>query len=65
MRIKALRIDRHGPLTEFSRTHVGDFTLVYGPNEHGKTLIIDAIIKMLFRKEFSKVAETPGQHSTR
>ena len=60
MRIKALRIDRYGPLSDFSRTHVGDFTVVYGTNERGKTLIIDALIKMLFRKEFSKLARHFG-----
>lgn len=60
MRVKTLRIDRHGPLTDFSRNSVGDFTLIYGPNEHGKTLIIDALIKMLFRKEFTKIAKHLG-----
>ena len=60
MRIKSIRIDRYGPLMGFSRTHLGDFTVVYGPNEYGKTLLIDALIKLLFRKEFNRIAKYLG-----
>jgi len=60
MRVKTLRIDRHGPLGEFSRSDFGDFTVIHAPNEYGKTLIIDALVKLLLRREFGRVARHLG-----
>jgi DNA repair exonuclease SbcCD ATPase subunit len=50
MRIDEFLISRYGPLKETKRIRPGDFTLFYGPNENGKTLTIDAILKFLFGK---------------
>ena len=55
MRIKSLRVERYGPLEGFPEREIGDFTLVRGPNEEGKTLIIDALLRLLFRKGLGRV----------
>lgn len=51
MRIKEFLINRYGPLADSGRISLGDFTLLYGRNEEGKSLTIDAIMKMLFSKK--------------
>ncbi len=51
MRIDEFLISRYGPLKETKRIRLGAFTLFYGPNENGKTLTIDAILKFLFGKD--------------
>jgi len=68
MRIKEYQIDRYGPLTDTGVIKLGDFTLLFGENEKGKSLTIDAMVKMLFqtRKEqkcFSKVSRV-DEHPT-
>ncbi|NIM20299.1 MAG: AAA family ATPase [Candidatus Latescibacteria bacterium] len=50
MRISGFQVSRYGPLSEFSIRDAPAFTLFHGPNEQGKTLLIDALIKLLFRK---------------
>ncbi len=50
MRIEEFRIDRYGPLSGFHFEHRQGLSLFYGPNEWGKTLIIDAILNLLFKK---------------
>jgi len=47
MRIKEFLINRYGPLSYDTPVRLGDFTLLWGENEHGKTLTIDALIKLL------------------
>jgi uncharacterized protein YhaN len=54
MRIKALRVDHYGPLVGFSNPQINDLSLVYGPNEVGKTLLIDALLRLLFRKQLGR-----------
>ncbi|MEE9270510.1 MAG: AAA family ATPase [Candidatus Krumholzibacteria bacterium] len=54
MRIRAIRIDRYGPLVDFSAGDLANFTLVYGANEQGKTLLLDAILKLLFKKDLKR-----------
>ena len=49
MRIQEVRIHRYGPLSDFVLTDVGDFTLLFGENESGKTLALDAILRFLLR----------------
>ena len=49
MRIKRVRIDHYGPLSGIQERHFSGFTLVYGSNERGKTLFIDAILRLLFK----------------
>jgi exonuclease SbcC len=47
MRIKELFIKRYGPLQGISYTLAHPFTLLAGNNEEGKTLTIDALVKLL------------------
>jgi len=47
MRIKEFLINRYGPLSYDSPVRLGEFTLLWGENERGKTLTIDALIKLL------------------
>ena len=56
MKIKECAITRYGPLPDLGRRTFTEFNLIFGENESGKTLILDAIIKMLFSKksEFNK-----------
>jgi exonuclease SbcC len=54
MRIKQLHVTRYGPMAPFAHGELAPFTLFHGPNEQGKTLLIDALIRMLFRKELRK-----------
>ncbi|MCK4255285.1 AAA family ATPase [candidate division WOR-3 bacterium] len=54
MHIKEFRIFRYGPLTDSDRVILGDFNLFYGMNEEGKSLTIDAIVKLLLFKKASK-----------
>lgn len=50
MRIKEFSIRRYGPLPDTDRVALGNFSLLYGKNEHGKTLTIEAFTKLLLRK---------------
>jgi len=54
MRIKQLHITRYGPMAPFASDDLGRFALIHGPNEQGKTLLIDALVRMLFKKELRK-----------
>ena len=47
MRIREVRVHRYGPLSDITLTDIGNFTLVFGENESGKTLLIDAILRFL------------------
>lgn len=47
MRISEFSLQRYGPLLESGRRKLGRFNLFYGPNEDGKTLTIDALVKLL------------------
>ncbi|MDZ7859728.1 MAG: hypothetical protein U5O15_03510 [Candidatus Krumholzibacteriota bacterium] len=47
MKIKEFSITHYGPLADRGRTVLGDFNLLWGGNEYGKTLTIDALVKML------------------
>lgn len=51
MRIKESSITRYGPLVDLGRKSFANFNLVFGENESGKTLLLDAFIKMLFQKK--------------
>jgi uncharacterized protein YhaN len=50
MRIKEFVIHRYGPLSETGVIRLNNFTLFWGENEDGKTLTIDALIKILIGK---------------
>lgn len=69
MLLKEFAIRRYGPLPDSGKKELGKFNLFYDHNEEGKTLTIDAILKMLFSaKELCKlegvkrVAENPDGH---
>jgi hypothetical protein len=51
MTIKEYLINRYGPISSDGKTDLGAFSLLFGNNEEGKTLTIDAIVKMLFNKK--------------
>jgi DNA repair exonuclease SbcCD ATPase subunit len=50
MKIKEFSIIRYGPLPNTGRIPLTDFNLFFGKNEEGKTLTIDALVKLLLRK---------------
>lgn len=50
MKIDEFSIRRYGPLPDIGRITLGNFNLFFGKNEDGKTLTIDALVKMLFRQ---------------
>lgn len=58
MRIKEISIIRYGPLPRRDRILLGNFNLFWGKNEEGKTLTIDALVKLLLGrniKDFEKI----------
>ncbi len=66
MYLKEFAITRYGPLSDGKVKRPGPFTLYHAPNEEGKTLTIDALLKMMFSsrelKPFDgvkRVEETP------
>ena len=65
MRIKELAITRYGPLANTSRIALKGFNLFFGRNEDGKTLTIDAIVKLLLKgntrvfENINRVDESP------
>jgi len=48
MRIDEFKITKYGPLHDYGKTKLKDFTLFFGENEDGKTLSIDALTKLMF-----------------
>lgn len=65
MRIKEIFIRRYGPLSEISLQIEEGLQLIYGANESGKTLLIDALLKRLIGERIgrdrllNRVDETP------
>jgi exonuclease SbcC len=66
MKIKEFFIKRYGPLQETSYTLSNPFNLIVGKNEDGKTLTIDALVKLLlgrnvrdFGRTIDRVEESP------
>jgi exonuclease SbcC len=51
MRIKEFQIIHYGPLPDRGKTNLSDFNLIYGINETGKTLTLEALIKLLLGKK--------------
>ena len=47
MRITDIEIDHYGPLSRFTHTCEPSIEVFYGPNESGKTLLMEAILKLL------------------
>lgn len=65
MKFKEVRILRYGPLQDIHIPCVGLLTVVYGLNESGKTLTVEALVRLLAPKavrgwhELERVQETP------
>ncbi len=65
MKIKEFSIIRYGPLSKMAQISLGNFNLFFGSNEEGKTLTIDALVKMLLRRNIrdfpniNRVEENP------
>ncbi len=53
MHIRRLAVHRYGPLEPFDETLFA-FTVIHGPNEKGKTLLIDALVRMLFKGDLKR-----------
>ena len=51
MRIKEFFIKRYGPLREVTYSLSHPLTLLLGKNEDGKTLTIDALVKLLLGRQ--------------
>lgn len=54
MRIKEFSVRRYGPLSDTGKIVLGNFNLFWGKNEYGKSLTIDALVKLLMQKKNSK-----------
>ncbi|MDW7728382.1 MAG: AAA family ATPase [Bacillota bacterium] len=66
MFLKEYAVRRYGPLPDSGRRMLTNFNLIHGPNEDGKTLTIDALLRLLFGKNAAagfdavkRVKETP------
>lgn len=58
MKIKEFSITRYGPLPDTGKILLDKFNLFFGKNEDGKTLTIDAFVKLLLgrsMKDFQKI----------
>lgn len=47
MKLTEISLDRYGPLRRFTHTCESNFEVFYGPNESGKTLLIESILRLL------------------
>lgn len=56
MKINKLQIDHYSPLTPTVYKDLGKFNLFFGPNESGKSLTIDALVKLLLGKKAKQFA---------
>jgi len=55
VRIQEFRIFGYGPLRDTGIIKLGDFSILWGKNEEGKTLILDAILKLLIKNKHHKI----------
>ncbi|TFG10195.1 hypothetical protein EU538_02695 [Candidatus Thorarchaeota archaeon] len=53
-KMRQLGIAKYGPLEDTKIDIDPTFQCIFGPNESGKTLIIDAVLKMLLPKEYQR-----------
>lgn len=47
MRLESVRLDRYGPIAGFDHEPTGGLEVLYGPNEAGKTLLLEGICRLL------------------
>ncbi len=70
MNIKQLFIKTYGPIKDKDYEFKPGFNLLYGPNERGKSLTFDALVKLLLGKTSKKfeainrVDDEPGQYGS-
>ncbi|MDZ5811761.1 AAA family ATPase [Halorubrum sp. AD140] len=68
MKLTDIHIDRYGPLPRFTHECEDNFEVFYGPNESGKTLLLEAVLKLLEPDietaipHVSRVDESPSGH---
>jgi len=65
MKIKEINLQHYGPLPKFNKEFDEGVHIIYGSNESGKTLLIDAVMKMLiggkkFDSSLGRVEEFPS-----
>lgn len=63
MRIKEIVVNHYGPLRDISLAPAGGLQVVFGPNESGKTLLIDALLKLMLGdglKDFEHIDRVQG-----
>ncbi len=53
MHIRRIVVARYGPLKPLDET-LSAFTVIHGPNERGKTLIVDALVRMFYKDELKR-----------
>jgi exonuclease SbcC len=46
VKLGSVRVDRYGPLSGIEHEFDGGLEVVYGPNESGKTLLLDALLRL-------------------
>lgn len=57
MKIKKFQIDHYGPLGRQVHESLDSFNLFFGPNESGKSLTIDGLVKLLLGKEAKQFSD--------
>ena len=68
MKIENFEIRDYGPLPDLGIINLDGFNLFYGKNESGKTLVIDALIKLLIgtpvfvKEKLNRINEKPIGH---
>jgi uncharacterized protein YhaN len=68
MQISELQIGRYGPLRDFSHQFEDNLEVFFGPNESGKTLLLESVLKLLSSDisgvfpGVSRVSEKPSGH---
>lgn len=69
MRLHSIRVDRYGPLSGVEHEFDGGIEVCYGPNESGKTLLLDAILRLCspgavdVLPDVGRVADSPVGHA--
>lgn len=51
MKIKEFSITEYGPLSQITKLKLDGFSVVYGKNEEGKSLIVESLLKMLYKSK--------------
>ena len=59
MKIKEFLIKRYGPLSHKNPVKLSDFNILWGRNEEGKTLTIDALVKFILGKKYKNKRKKP------